>query len=79
VLGAVREIAALLRQMRVRLGLDAMLERKPQMAGKDIGFGVIVVGSAVQLGHGRTQAPLHADTSSNARSILAAISTAGGP
>lgn len=66
----VREIATLLRQMRVRLGLDAMLERKPQMAGKDIGFGVKVVGSAVQLGHGRTHAPLHADISSMSDEFL---------
>lgn len=31
------------------------------MSGKDGGFCVIVVGSAVQFGHGRTHAPLHAN------------------
>jgi len=74
VLSTVREIAPFLRQMRVHLGLDVMLERKPQIAGKDIGFSVIVVGSAVQFGHLRTHAPLHADISSNVRLFLAAIS-----
>ena len=48
------------------------------MAGKDGGFRVIVVGSAVQFGHGLTHAPLHADISSNVRWFLAAISTARG-
>ena len=48
------------------------------MAGKDGGFCVIVVGSAVQFGHGLTHAPLHADISSNVRWIPAAISTARG-
>ena len=78
VLSTLREIAPFLGQMRVYLGLDVMLERKPQIARKDIGFSVIVVGSAVQFGHGRTHAPLHPDISSNLRWFLADIFPQGG-
>ena len=56
-LSTMRVIAPFLRQMRVHLGLDVMLERKPKMAGEDSGFCMIVVGSAVYFGHCRTHAP----------------------